>query len=467
MVRTDRSEHRLGAAVSLAVLLSVSGADVAATIAAATSYTEHKGLNCFHKHGGINIDSGPQPATFTVSQCKARCDSTPACFCTVMSENASATTVGVCWRRAFCDPEQCEESQKYNVYIKPGGKPLPPAPPPAASNCSKMAGSPLLTTGCIYDHAHNFHATDCGRLPCVAACCASCAAAPACTAWTHSAGFGRFACMLFNGSGTTGQLRNGPTKCTSAGSLPPPPPTPPAAPHLPAAGPPCKDCPNILLMFTDDQDLVLGGWEGPMVQTKKVIGDRGATATEWRIHTPICAPSRTEMQSGRYYHNIKNDAPTPFWSVTSGAIGHIALDKAWPQMFAKTLREQKGYTSALFGKCMNDDCGANPQAGGLNLHHMGAFDKWFEGTDYQNGEFYDNEAENCPGWPWPETQCRTQVNESTVGAGYLTSELGNRTIQWIREAASERRPWFVYYATHAPHVSETPLFLFQVARSGL
>ena len=102
---------------------------------------------------------------------------------------------------------------------------------------------------------------------------------------------------------------------------------------------------------------------------------------------------------------------------------------------------------------MNGNCGPNPAASGMNLHQMGAFDKWFEGTGYQDGQFYDNEAENCPGWPWPESACMTPVNESTVGAGYLTSELGNRTIAWLKQIAAEpvRRPWFVYFATHAPH----------------
>jgi len=91
---------------------------------------------------------------------------------------------------------------------------------------------------------------------------------------------------------------------------------------------------------------------------------------------------------------------------------------------------------------------------------MGSFDKWFEGTSYVNGRFYDNEAANCPGWPWPEQRCQTPTNTSTVGAGYLTSELGNRTIDWIRRVsavpAAERRPWFVYFAPHAPHGPATP-----------
>eukprot|EP00729_Bicosta_minor_P012286 gene12286-6993_t len=184
---------------------------------------------------------------------------------------------------------------------------------------------------------------------------------------------------------------------------PPPHPIPPHPPHPPAAGPPCTDCPNILFMFTDDQDEIIGGWE-PMEQTRKVVGERGATATDWRIHTPICAASRSELQSG-----------------SSGAITHVDLgNKVWPFVFPKMLREEKGYATALFGKCMNGDCGYNPQ----------------------DGVFYDNEAKDC--------------------AGYLTSELGNRTIAWIQDQAAVaketgvRRPWFVYYATHAPHGPYTP-----------
>ena len=89
---------------------------------------------------------------------------------------------------------------------------------------------------------------------------------------------------------------------------------------------------------------------------------------------------------------------------------------------------------------------------------------WFlvnlsEGTGYQNGVFYDNEAENCPGWPWPENSCMTPTNTSTVGKGYLTSELGNRTIEWIKKVSSEeesvRRPWFVYFAVSTSACSST------------
>ena len=120
-------------------------------------------------------------------------------------------------------------------------------------------------------------------------------------------------------------------------------------------------------MFTDDQDEVIGGWE-PMKQTRRVVGEHGLTASDWRIHTPICAASRSELQSGRYFHNVKSELTTPSPEVSSGAITHLDLTKVWPFLFPKMLRQEKGYATAMFGKCMNGDCGANEQAGGLNLH---------------------------------------------------------------------------------------------------
>ena len=154
-------------------------------------------------------------------------------------------------------------------------------------------------------------------------------------------------------------------------------------------------------------------------------------------------------------------------------------NNVWPYHFGITLREKKGYISGLFGKCMNGDCGDNKQAsiGGVqkNLHRRGAFDRWFEGTPYQDGSFYDNEAPGCE-WPWPENgQCSTKTNASTVGAGYLTSELGNRTIAWLKSLDEEaqanpnatRRPFFVYFATHAPHGPATPANWYKDACPGV
>ena len=69
--------------------------------------------------------------------------------------------------------------------------------------------------------------------------------------------------------------------------------------------------PNIVWFLTDDQDQLLGGsfpsalGTTPMPKTTKLMAEQGATATNFFIHTPICCPSRSELLTGRYFHNIK------------------------------------------------------------------------------------------------------------------------------------------------------------------
>ena len=83
----------------------------------------------------------------------------------------------------------------------------------------------------------------------------------------------------------------------------------------------------------------------------------------------------------------------------SGAVGHVDLQaKVYPNIFARNLREEKGYATGLFGKCMNGGC-LNP----ASMH--GAFDRWFEGTHFYGGNWYDD------GTYW---------NSTTYGGGYGT-----------------------------------------------
>ena len=69
--------------------------------------------------------------------------------------------------------------------------------------------------------------------------------------------------------------------------------------------------PSVVFFLTDDQDYIIGGFD-KMEKTKRLIGERGATFSNALVHSPICAVSRSELQSGRYLYNIKsNNLPTP------------------------------------------------------------------------------------------------------------------------------------------------------------
>ena len=57
--------------------------------------------------------------------------------------------------------------------------------------------------------------------------------------------------------------------------------------------------------LVDDQDTVLGG-DGAraMPSGLPALSARGAVATNWFVHTPVCACSRAEILTGKFFHNL-------------------------------------------------------------------------------------------------------------------------------------------------------------------
>ncbi len=87
-----------------------------------------------------------------------------------------------------------------------------------------------------------------------------------------------------------------------------------------------------------------------MQQTQALLGTEGATLTNWRIHTPICSPSRSQTVSGRYFHNIKSSVAVPPPDLLPAATKHVNSTLYEQQSFGVYLRAQRGYNIALFGK---------------------------------------------------------------------------------------------------------------------
>ena len=110
---------------------------------------------------------------------------------------------------------------------------------------------------------------------------------------------------------------------------------------------------------------------------------------------------------------------------------------------------------------MNGNCGVNEYSNGVNLHTLGAFDRWFEHAGFVNGTFFDSEASGCvdlgdtgacqtPTFPGGEWLGR--------GDGYDTSTIGNVTIEWLDKIAKEEpeRPWAVVRTAPSPASSRLP-----------
>lgn len=220
--------------------------------------------------------------------------------------------------------------------------------------------------------------------------------------------------------------------------------------------------PNIVLFLCDDMDYTLGAWT-PMKQTTELYSKKGATATNWFIHTPVCCPSRGELLSGRYFHNIRVSTP-------SGGCMHVNTSVVNPNSFGAHIGQSSdnavgprgtGYTMGWFGKHMNQcpqqappgwDCptcawfanggGADAEPGGyLNAsfsYYMGG--KPVTPSSPLNG--------NTPG----------HYKGSTAGeyGGYTTSIIANKSIEWLHTVAHGPEPFFLAVAPKAPHVAATP-----------
>ena len=110
--------------------------------------------------------------------------------------------------------------------------------------------------------------------------------------------------------------------------------------------------PNIVWILTDDQDQMLGAsfpivnGSTPMPQTKALLADKGATASQMFIHTPICCPSRSELLSGRYFHNIKQSCTNETGQKNCGCM-HVDEKIVNGDTFARYLKQDAGYTVGM------------------------------------------------------------------------------------------------------------------------
>jgi N-acetylglucosamine-6-sulfatase len=172
-----------------------------------------------------------------------------------------------------------------------------------------------------------------------------------------------------------------------------------------------------------------------MPKTKKLMQDQGAHATNWYIHTPICSPSRSELLTGRYFHNIKKAG-----SGSGYCDGmHVNYTLVVENHFGKVLKEQAGYTTGMFGKYVNE----------MESVTSDGWDAWFAngGGDYIAPSF---ETKNIDGLPDGTVQFTSDPSN------YTTALVGNYSIAWIKKVAKQGKPFLAYIAPKAAHEPFNP-----------
>jgi hypothetical protein len=209
-------------------------------------------------------------------------------------------------------------------------------------------------------------------------CCAKCAKDGAkCNAWTFHPSGGESACALSTAAssvhstqGSFGAYREGHAPDPENRPTPSPAPDPEApCPANPPAPPAKAGSANIVLFLMDDMDLKLGSWKA-LSKTTKLLSEQGATAENWMIHTPVCCPSRAELVTGRYFHNIRVADPSDHGCMH---VNVSLTNDFYSDWYFGPHLQKAGYTVGIFGKHLNSDNPACPPPG---------IDRWLDSSSH-------------------------------------------------------------------------------------
>ena len=175
----------------------------------------------------------------------------------------------------------------------------------------------------------------------------------------------------------------------------------------------------------------------------QLLVEQGTTFTNFFVHTPICNPSRSELLTGRLFHNLKR---------VGGAASAMHVDEARrAQLHVRALRRERGgYATGLFGKYLNAMPASAPPG----------FDAWLAnaGGDYV-----------APKFETAGSRTRAPADGGWNGTvdNYSTAVIGNCSIAWIERAVAgadaadpaeqraARRPFFAYVAPKAAATSRS------------
>ncbi|NJB83677.1 arylsulfatase [Wenyingzhuangia aestuarii] len=202
--------------------------------------------------------------------------------------------------------------------------------------------------------------------------------------------------------------------------------------------------PNIVLVMTDDQGLVLGSLGHPVVKTPFIdkFAKKSSRFTNFYM-SPNCAPSRAALMSG--VHEFRAAV-----TATHNECERMALDlTTFPQLL-----QQQGYETGLFGKWHLGDSNAYlPQNRGFSevlMHGAGGIGQRERGVKITSyADFPPNQGEGKKAKYFDPVLLHNNTIVQTKG--YCTDIFFNAGLAWIKEQKENKKPFFAYISTNAPH----------------
>jgi N-acetylglucosamine-6-sulfatase len=193
--------------------------------------------------------------------------------------------------------------------------------------------------------------------------------------------------------------------------------------------------PNIIVILTDDLDRNMGTME-QLPKLKQMIAGQGINFSNSFVSESLCCPSRSSIQRSQFIHNhqvLGNSPPNGGFEKFHALNEEASTIGTWVKA--------AGYRTGFTGKYLN----GYPDTAAPNYVPPG-WDDW-----------------NSPaaGNPYSEYNYTLNENGTLVRYGnqphdYFTDVLSQKATNFIQKVATDRRPFFLFLATYAPHQPATP-----------
>ena len=249
---------------------------------------------------------------------------------------------------------------------------------------------------------------------------------------------------------------------------------------------PGKIPPNIILIIADDLGYSdLASYGNSQVHTPNIdsLGIKGVRFTQAYVTSPICAPSRMSIITGRYQQrfgaefmlydkfdaSVKKKIKKQFFSFNKKPLGihtlkpHFLLDRSVyltdlpvNEITMAELLKQKGYATGYVGKWnLTSSPGVFPDMHGFDYSYYfdGALSRYVD--DPVDTNLYINmhlpwAFSEIPAWAPRHGSTEIKEGRSIVkDSGYLTFSLAGKGIDFIER--NKKKPFFLTLSFNAPH----------------
>jgi arylsulfatase A-like enzyme len=187
--------------------------------------------------------------------------------------------------------------------------------------------------------------------------------------------------------------------------------------------------PNVVLVITDDQGYGdLGCHGNPTIKTPHMdaLAAESSQLKDYHV-APTCSPSRAALLTGHWTNR------TGVWHTIRGR----SMLRTNEVTIAQLL-EDNGYTTGMFGKWhLGDNYPYRPQDRGFTEAYYHGGGGVGQTPDYWNNSYYDGHYFHN-GKPVP-------------AKGFCTNVFFEQANGFIRKCAKEKKPFFAYISTNAPH----------------